>query len=40
MLGNQKFLDKAPAEKIEEEKAKLADYENMLLDVKKRIAEM
>jgi len=40
MLSNQKFLDKAPAEKIEEEKAKLADYENMLLDVKKRIAEM
>ena len=40
MLGNQKFLDKAPAEKIEEEKAKLADYEKMLLDVKKRIAEM
>lgn len=40
MLGNQKFLDKAPAEKIEEEEAKLADYENMLLDVKKRIAEM
>jgi valyl-tRNA synthetase len=40
MLGNQKFLDKAPAEKIEEEKAKLADYEKMLLDVKKRISEM
>ncbi len=40
MLSNQKFLDKAPAEKIEEEKAKLVDYENMLLDVKKRIAEM
>ncbi|MBQ7507687.1 MAG: class I tRNA ligase family protein, partial [Lachnospiraceae bacterium] len=33
MLKNEKFLSKAPAEKIEEEKAKLKKYEDMLSKV-------
>ena len=37
MLSNEKFLSKAPAEKVEEEKAKLVKYEQMMEDVKKRL---
>ncbi len=40
MLNNEKFLSKAPQEKIEEEKKKLAGYEKMMEDVRKRLAQM
>ena len=40
MLNNEKFLSKAPAEKIEEEKAKLAKYEKLMEQVKERIANL
>ncbi len=40
MLSNERFLSKAPAEKIEEEKAKLADYEKLMEQVKKQIADL
>jgi valyl-tRNA synthetase len=40
MLSNELFLSKAPAEKIEEEKAKLADYEKLMEQVKKQIADL
>ncbi|MBQ9607077.1 MAG: valine--tRNA ligase, partial [Lachnospiraceae bacterium] len=38
MLGNEKFLSKAPESKIAEEKEKLASYEKMMSEVKERIA--
>ena len=38
MLGNEKFLSKAPESKIAEEKEKLASYEKMMAEVKERIA--
>ncbi len=37
MLSNEKFMSKAPAEKIEEEKKKLSGYEKMLNEVEERI---
>ena len=37
MLGNERFISKAPAEKIAEEKAKLAKYEQMMEQVKERL---
>ena len=37
MLNNEKFLSKAPAEKIAEEKEKLKSYENMMAEVKERL---
>ena len=37
MLANEKFISKAPAAKIEEEKAKLATYEEMMKKVKAEI---
>jgi len=37
MLNNEKFLSKAPAAKIEEEKEKLANYEKMMKEVKDRL---
>ncbi len=37
MLSNEKFVSKAPAAKIEEEKAKLAKYEAMLAQVDERL---
>lgn len=40
MLNNQKFLEKAPKAKVDEEKEKLKDYENMLIDVRKRLSDM
>jgi len=40
MLNNPNFVSKAPAEKIEEEKAKLAKYEQMLEEVKNRLASL
>ncbi len=40
MLNNEKFLAKAPAAKVEEEKAKREKYAKMLADVKERQAQM
>ena len=40
MLGNEKFISKAPAAKIEEEKAKLEKYTTMMNQVKERLAHL
>ena len=40
MLGNEKFVSRAPAAKIEEEKAKLAKYTQMMEQVKERLAQL
>lgn len=40
MLGNEKFLNKAPQAKIEEEKKKLEEYEKMMSEVLKRLSQM
>ena len=40
MLSNERFLSKAPAEKVLEEKEKLAGYERMMAQVKERLAQM
>lgn len=37
MLNNEKFMSKAPEAKINEEKAKLAKYKEMLEKVEERI---
>ena len=40
MLSNEKFLSNAKPEKVEEEKAKLAKYEQMMAQVEERLAQM
>ncbi|MDE7434215.1 MAG: valine--tRNA ligase [Lachnospiraceae bacterium] len=40
MLNNEKFVSKAPAAKIQEEKDKLAKYEQMMAQVEERLAQM
>ena len=40
MLGNEKFVSKAPAAKIEEEKEKLKKYSEMMVQVKERLAQL
>ncbi len=40
MLANEKFISKAPAAKIEEEKAKLAKYTQMMEQVKERLVQL
>ena len=40
MLSNEKFLSKAPAAKIEEEKEKQAKYEQLMAGVKERLAAL
>ena len=40
MLSNEKFVSKAPQSKIEEEKAKLANYRQMLEEVTKRLSQL
>ena len=40
MLANEKFVSKAPAAKIEEEKAKQAKYSQMMEQVKERLAQL
>ena len=40
MLSNEKFVSKAPAAKLEEEKAKLEKYTQMMDQVKERIAQL
>ena len=37
MLGNERFISKAPASKIEEEKAKLVKYQQMMEQVQTRL---
>ena len=40
MLGNEKFVSKAPQAKIDEEKAKLEKYTQMMEQVKARLAQL
>lgn len=40
MLSNEKFISKAPASKIEEEKAKLVKYTEMMEQVTERLAQL
>ena len=40
MLKNEKFISKAPAAKVEEERAKLAKYEQMLKQVQEQLAHL
>lgn len=40
MLSNERFMSKAPQAKIEEEKAKLVKYTNMLEQVRERLAQL
>ena len=40
MLSNEKFLSKAPEAKVQEEKEKLAGYEQMMAQVEARLAQM
>jgi len=40
MLKNEKFVSKAPAAKIQEEKDKLEKYTNMLAQVKNRLQQL
>ncbi|MBR1848929.1 MAG: class I tRNA ligase family protein, partial [Lachnospiraceae bacterium] len=40
MLSNERFLSKAPAEKVAEEKEKLAKYQQMMQQVEERLAQL
>jgi valyl-tRNA synthetase len=40
MLGNEKFVSKAPAAKLQEEKDKQAKYKQMMAQVLERLAQM
>ena len=40
MLGNPNFINKAPEAKVQEEKEKLAGYEQMMAQVEERLAQM
>ena len=40
MLGNERFLAKAPAAKVQEEKDKLANYEQMMAQVEERLGQL
>ncbi len=40
MLNNERFVSRAPASKIEEEKAKLEKYTQMMDQVKARLAQL
>ena len=40
MLSNEKFLNNAKPEKVQEEKDKLAKYEQMMAQVEARLAQM
>ena len=40
MLGNEKFISRAPQQKIDEEKAKLEKYEAMMKQVEERLAAL
>ena len=40
MLGNEKFISRAPQSKIDEEKEKLKKYSQMMEQVKERLAAL
>ena len=40
MLNNERFISKAPAAKIEEEKAKLEKYQQMMAQVQERLGQL
>ena len=40
MLSNENFLKRAPEAKVQEEKEKLAKYEQMMEQVEERLAQM
>ena len=40
MLSNERFMSKAPAEKVAEEKDKLAKYTQMMEQVQKRLSQL
>ena len=40
MLHNEKFLSRAPEKKVEEEKSKLAKYEQLMEQVKERLSQL
>ena len=40
MLGNEKFISKAPQDKIDAERAKLEKYMQMMEQVKARLAQL
>lgn len=40
MLSNERFVSKAPAEKIEEEKGKLLKYQQMMEQVRQRLSQL
>ena len=40
MLANERFISKAPQSKIDEEKAKLEKYTQMMAQVKERLAQL
>ena len=40
MLANEKFISKAPEAKINEEREKLAKYQQMLEEVKKQLEKL
>ena len=40
MLGNENFVKRAPEAKINEEKAKLTKYEQMMEQVKERLCQL
>ena len=40
MLSNEKFLNNAKPEKVQEEKDQLAKYEQMMEQVQERLAQM
>ncbi len=40
MLGNERFLSKAPEAKVAEERAKLEKYEQMMAQVESRLAQL
>ncbi len=40
MLGNERFISKAPQKKVDEEKAKLEKYTQMMEQVKERLAQL
>ena len=40
MLGNERFISKAPRTKVDEERAKLERYTSMMEQVKERLAQL
>ena len=40
MLSNEKFVSKAPADKVQAERDKVAKYEQMLQQIEERLAAL